>query len=154
MFYKLYIFYNSFSSIHLGRNMKSSSRLVAAGLVFIFLVVSLLMTSFDAEAISVTSCTTIDSPGSYYLTADLLSNTETCINITSSDVIFDGQGHTIGGPGMTLTGGPTTVPKHGVFVHSPATILNNVEVRNLQLLDWDDCILYEEADNGIIVKYK
>ena len=47
---------------------------------------------------SVSECGTISSPGDYTLDSDITDNTtDACIYINSSDVIFDGNGHTIDG---------------------------------------------------------
>lgn len=43
------------------------------------------------------SCRTISEPGQYVLTEDVENASETCIEITASDVVLDGDGHTIGG---------------------------------------------------------
>jgi len=47
---------------------------------------------------SVNECGTISSPGDYTLDSDITDNTtDACVYINSSDVIFDGNGHTIDG---------------------------------------------------------
>ena len=49
---------------------------------------------------NISSCTSINSPGEYTLTQDIIAlsyNGSGCINIYSNDVIFDGAGHTIDG---------------------------------------------------------
>ena len=44
------------------------------------------------------SCTVIDEPGRYVLTEDIEdADTDVCIDIRSSDVHFDGDGHTVDG---------------------------------------------------------
>ncbi|MEM2873829.1 MAG: right-handed parallel beta-helix repeat-containing protein, partial [Candidatus Nanoarchaeia archaeon] len=52
-------------------------------------------------SVNVANCINITTPGYYALTQDILnSHAECCINITSSDVIFDGQGHIVDGVGI------------------------------------------------------
>lgn len=44
----------------------------------------------------ISQCTTIDEPGRYVLTSDITdSGARHCIRIIASDVVFDGQGHTL-----------------------------------------------------------
>jgi parallel beta-helix repeat protein len=91
----------------------------------------------------ITSCTTISSPGLYTLTTNILNSTSTCINITASNVIFDGVGYMIDGIDALNT--------YGVYVYNSSTTLNNVTVKNLVVTDWDAGIWYRNAQNGSIV---
>ncbi len=94
-------------------------------------------------AISTSSCTTISSPGTYVLTADVIdSPADACFIITSSDVTLDGNGHTIDGTDRWTT--------FGVFVHNPDTALTNINIKNLRVLDWSYGIYYKAAINGVI----
>lgn len=52
-----------------------------------------------AAGTNVNSCTTISSPGEYVLTTNINNAVGHCINITSSNVTFDGAGYTIDGRG-------------------------------------------------------
>jgi parallel beta-helix repeat protein len=65
-----------------------------------------------------------------------------CINITSSDVIFDGAGYTIDGK--------DTYGTYGVYVYNPATALTNITVKNLKVSDWHFGIYYRNIQNGRI----
>ncbi|MEM4702942.1 MAG: NosD domain-containing protein [Candidatus Pacearchaeota archaeon] len=79
---------------------------------------------FTATPIS--SCTTISSSGVYELQNDIINSTnDSCINIIASNVIFDGQGHTIDGNDNVFT--------YGIYVYNSAT---NVTVKNVTLSDW------------------
>ncbi len=86
---------------------------------------------------SVNSCRTIDSPGLYELTSDITNlTTESCIEITSSDVIFDGQGHTI----------EKGIIGAGVNVSTTST-MSNVTVRDVTVDGGDDAFkLYAPFD--------
>ncbi len=91
-------------------------------------------------ATNVSSCTTINSPGVYVLNTSILSSgASRCIQITSSDVIFDGSGYTIDGVDGTNT--------YGVYVYS-ASGLTNVTVKNLKLSDWYYGIYFSNVQNG------
>ncbi|WP_456475477.1 NosD domain-containing protein [Candidatus Pyrohabitans sp.] len=90
----------------------------------------------------ITGCTTISTPGVYLLNTNLLNQGSTCINITASDVIFDGQGYTIDG---TDTWGT-----YGVYVYNSSATLTNVTVKNLNVTDWSSGIYYQNAQNGSI----
>jgi len=70
------------------------------------------------------------------------SGASTCINITSSDVVLDGQGHTIDGTKMASSS--------GVKVGNPKGPLTNVTIKNLNLSDWGVGLYYENTQNGSI----
>ncbi|WP_456368591.1 NosD domain-containing protein [Geoglobus sp.] len=102
--------------------------------VIVLLIVSIvyLVSPSMAETV-VNNCTVIDSPGYYVLTADILDNSSgVCINITASDVVFDGNGHLIDG-----TNGWDT---YGIYVYNSTTRLENVTIKNVNLTDWDYAI--------------
>ena len=92
----------------------------------------------------ISSCTTISSPGIYTLNSNIINSSATkCINITSSNVVFDGAGYTIDGIDTANT--------YGVYVYNPATALTNVTVKNLVVTDWGfSGIWYQNARNGNI----
>lgn len=108
----------------------------------------ILKSGFDAtpSALStqtISSCTIISIPGTYVLTQNILnSSASTCINITSSDVIFDGAGYTIDGTDAQNTS--------GVYVYNSASAIRNVTVKNLIVTDWTYGIYYYNAANGSI----
>lgn len=89
------------------------------------------------------SCTTINESGRYELTADITNTTaSTCIRITTSDVVFDGNGHAIDGRGTFGTA--------GVLVGSFGTQTTNVTVQAMNVTDWDDGIRYVNVNGGTI----
>jgi parallel beta-helix repeat protein len=100
----------------------------------------LLLAGGAGAATEINSCTTISGPGEYVLTADLASSV-TCINITSSNVVFDGAGHTISGGGDSWT--------YGIYV-SNSTILTDVNVKNVKVTDWKTGIYYNNIQGGNI----
>ncbi len=76
------------------------------------------------------SCMTIDEPGSYELTRDLVDRPEPiCIAIRASDVTLDGNGHTVDGTDADASVGI------GIY-GSRTTRTENVTVRDLQAEDW------------------
>jgi len=90
------------------------------------------------------SCAIISSPGEYVLNQSIIDSSATvCINITSSDVVFDGAGYAIDGNGTWDT--------YGVHVYNSTTDLTNVTVKNLKLTDWSIGIYYINVTNGGIV---
>lgn len=75
----------------------------------------------SANATTIESCTEINESGHYELAADLNGTQDgPCITITASDVVFDGNGHTIDTLGI------------GVRVKGTGT-LTNVTVSNLRI---------------------
>ncbi|WP_240145689.1 NosD domain-containing protein [Halococcus salsus] len=87
---------------------------------------------------AVDSCTTIDSPGTYTLSADLSADS-TCIRIAASDVTLDGNGHTI-------EGGSSGV---GVEASGDST-LSGVTVKNVETTGFTRGILFENVEDGTI----
>jgi len=82
------------------------------------------------SSLDVTGCRRIDTPGSYVLKNDILnSNIAKCIEILSSDVTFDGNNFTIDG---TDTGS-----SYGIYAHHTSKTLQNVNIRNVTLTDWN-----------------
>ena len=95
----------------------------------------------DAAAREVNGCEVIDSPGTYELAGDVSNtSTGTCIEITSGDVTFDGNGHTItdaGGDGRSV----------GVGVTSGTS---NVTVRNVTVDGWTVGVETRGAENVML----
>jgi parallel beta-helix repeat protein len=88
----------------------------------------------------VSECTTIDTPGSYELAGDISNSaTSPCIEVTASDVVFDGAGHEIDGVGNGT----------GVQVAGTGT-LSNVTVRNLRVTDWETGVRYATVSDGVV----
>ena len=104
----------------------------------IALLILLIPGGINARTI-INSCSTISSPGEYVLNQSIMdSSASSCINITSSDVIFDGASYTIDGVGAQNT--------YGVYVIS----MTNVTVKNLTVMDWHFGVYYSNVQNGII----
>lgn len=106
------------------------------------MVTGFLLSAFSVHGahaqIEIGSCTQITSPGVYALNQSILdSSANTCVNISSNNVIFDGNGYTIDGVHAPFT--------HGVFVAH-----ENVTVKNLTFRDWNYGIYFVEASNGSI----
>ena len=97
--------------------------------------------SASAAPMEIDSCTTITQPGEYVLTEDITnSNADTCIAIQASDVVLDGQGHTVDGVDDFSADGVV------VFGRDGAT---NVTVTNLTVTDWGTGIVYETTTGDI-----
>jgi parallel beta-helix repeat protein len=88
-------------------------------------------------------CMDINAPGYYNLTADIInSSAACCINITASDVVFDGNSHTIDGIGVSDTSG-ICVPG--------STALHNVTIKNVgNVREWGTGILLATVENGLV----
>ncbi|WP_440766223.1 right-handed parallel beta-helix repeat-containing protein [Natronorubrum sp. DTA7] len=95
----------------------------------------------SAEPEPETSQLVIDEPGVYTLTEDLTAG-ETAVTITSSNVIFDGMGHTITGDGSDDTS------KEGVLVYNSAERIENVTVQNLTLDGYGTGVRFWNVDEG------
>lgn len=97
-----------------------------------------------ANATPVDSCTTIDKPGHYVLTRDITGSSvgeeAACIEITASNVVFDGGGHTLSGNGSG----------HGIEVNGTAGSVSNVTVERLHAEDWSIGVFFLAAENGTI----
>jgi len=74
------------------------------------------------------------------LTADITdSGASSCIEITTSDVTFDGQGYSVDGTGSGI----------GINVTGSGT-LSNVTVRDVTVTDWDDGVRYSDVNGGLV----
>jgi parallel beta-helix repeat protein len=94
-------------------------------------------------AILVSSCTTISTPGVYVLTTNISdSNASTCINITTSHVLFDGQEQFIDGVSRWKT--------YGVSVYDPTKALTNVSIVRLRVMEWSYGIRVNDTERGLI----
>lgn len=99
--------------------------------------------SAQSGAIPIDSCRTIADDGRYVLTSDIENSTrKVCIQILSSDVVFNGQGHTI-------DSGNTT-ESVGIKVNNSLTTISNVTIRNVSTTGWTAGIFYLDATNGTI----
>lgn len=87
---------------------------------------------------SLDSCTTIDEPGTYVLTASVENGggtpiSQACIEITADDVILYGNGHAIDGRGVSHTKGVAVVNAE------------NVTLTNFTTSDWHAGVLVENG---------
>jgi parallel beta-helix repeat protein len=90
-------------------------------------------------ATPISSCTEIDSSGYYYLTGDLRGlkeGTDYCIGISASDVVLDGNGHSLTG----LENGK------GIYVSS----VSNVTIENLTVSQYETGIYLNSSSNNTI----
>jgi len=98
----------------------------------------------SASAENVSTCTTIDGSGEYNLTNDIAdSGAGTCLNVTASDVVIDGQGHAVDGVNATDSVG---IRLSG----SSDARVRNVTIRNVVLSDWANGINATHADDVTI----
>jgi parallel beta-helix repeat protein len=151
-------------------------RLHAAGIGAILVAVLAAVVVLNAGALAsgstpqgtigseIDSCTTIDEPGTYTLTADIENATaDTCIDVRASGVVLDGNGHTIdGGPNgsdaeafldATFENGTSPVAprwaNHGVAVRG-GTGATNVTVRDLHVSNWTYGVAYLDTEAGVV----
>ncbi|MGC9058640.1 MAG: hypothetical protein ACP5IJ_02305, partial [Candidatus Nanoarchaeia archaeon] len=86
--------------------------------------------------IPINDCMNITSSGYYVLNQSIIdSSAGICINISASNVIFDGDGHTINGIYSEDEG-----YTNGIYVYNPSTTLTNVTIKNVIVTDWGDGI--------------
>src|SRR5699024_10679716 len=97
-----------------------------------------------ANATPVDSCTTIDTPGNYVLTGDVtrsdVGEEAACIEITASNVVLDGAGHTLSGGGSG----------HGIEINGTVTAVSNVTVENVHAHGWTVGVFARGATDGTI----
>lgn len=75
---------------------------------------------------AIDSCTNITSPGEYELVDDIQTDEAgTCLRITAEDVVLDGNGHTIDGPG-------SDEQSTGIYPGD-----DDVVIRNLEITGWN-----------------
>lgn len=114
---------------------------ITIGVMLGLLVAGLFLVS-SASAVDVTGPVVIDRPGTYVLQKDIISTSEpVCIEIRSSDVTLEGNGHVISGKDISNS--------CGVLVHGEST-LSNVNVRNVVVRDWYFGVYYWGAKQGSI----
>ena len=94
---------------------------------------------------TVSSCTTIDQPGLWELSGDVVDDAATaCLRITSSDVIVDGNGHTV--DGVDADAGSDAVR----IVGTSGARLSNVTVRNIDVTGWERAVNATYANDTAI----
>jgi PGF-CTERM protein len=95
--------------------------------------------SVGAEATGIDSCTTIETSGSYELTADIENATNAaCIEIDSNNVTFDGNGHEIVSTG--LESAPAI----------DASANTNITVRNVTIRWWGTGVQFWNVTNSTV----
>ena len=98
------------------------------GIVLVIAFIVFFSSISHAETLKIDRCSVIDTPGYYLVVSDLTNLTaETCIMITSNDVILDGNGHTIKGVSQKF--------RTGVLIHSLFQI-ENVTITNITVKNW------------------
>jgi parallel beta-helix repeat protein len=104
-------------------------------------IVGTAVADWDGErSNTIDECTTINESGRYTLTTDIDdSEAQKCIQITASDVVLDGSGHTVDGRDGT-----------GSFGIEAGYRVDNVSVRNVVLRDWETGVVYRDVDGGEI----
>ena len=103
----------------------------------------LLILPAAAASIPVNGTVVITEPGTYVLQADMTgSGALICIDIQSSDVIFDGNGHTISDVNM----GNST----GIQVSNADLSVSNVTIKNVRLSNFYIGIELQKAQNSTI----
>lgn len=93
-------------------------------LVFIVLLV---LFSFSSYASDISACQVISSSGEYNLVNNILDSSSTaCIEITTSNVILNGNGHIIDGINTANT--------YGIKIYGSS--INNVTIKNVNISNW------------------
>ena len=91
----------------------------------------------------VTTCTVINTPGTYVLQNDIMDSTATkCIDIRTSDVIFDGNGHTIDGVDTSST--------YGIYAYNVSKTQQNITIQNGSIKDWGTGLYHKNGVNSTI----
>ena len=86
---------------------------------------------------AISGARTLDRPGSYYLTRDIINSDENiCIEVTASDVTIDGKGYRIDGLGQA--------DMTAIAVSSGA---KRVTIRNVRLTDWAYGVIFRDENH-------
>ncbi len=96
----------------------------------------------SAATVQITGPTVISSPGTYVLAQDIAANQSPAISIRCSNVVFDGNGHTIDGVDASSS--------FGIQVNNGNTPLTGVTVKNVKLTDWYDGLYLKYVNGGRI----
>lgn len=109
--------------------------LPAVAVVAALLVASMagpaVVTAQESSPQTITSCTTITEPGTYTLGSDIANaSANPCIDIESSDVVLDGNGHSITGDGDGIA---VAAIAHEERTQDPYA---NVTVQDLRVESW------------------
>lgn len=122
------------------------------------------------EATEINTCTEINTPGNYVLGSDLepespdqWENSDACLRINSSDVVLDGNGHSINGSTVSSENDSTSVAfARGIQVHDESTVdhddpaawLSNVTVRNVTLAYWGSSVHLRGAEDVVTENFE
>src|SRR3989338_5292575 len=133
--------------------------------LFIVFLMALMLNSLIVSAAPtiIDTCTIIDKPGDYELTADIIGNTLInplilnpfgagwfCIGIASSDVNLNCNGYSIdrSGPGLTGLRGLM-----GIYLARENALPNggisNVSISNCKVINYEDGIYFDDGGKGI-----
>lgn len=132
----------------------SRGQVAAAVVVALVLVAPLTAVAVPPSAVGTTqtaqqvdSCRTIDEPGEYELAGDVTGSADyACIHVAASDVVLDGNGHTVAGENSSGTG---VLVFRGEDVPAiPENALENVTVRNLTAVNWSIGVSAGKFDGG------
>ena len=107
---------------------------VLRSLLVTFFLLSIMLTISYAQAEPITPPAIITMPGTYELTGDVTGIYDGYgIKIESSDVILDGQGFRLHGSNRAGI---------GILVNKYGVALSNVQIKNINLGNWDTAIRY------------
>ncbi len=99
------------------------------------------------QAQQVDSCRVIDDPGEYELVGNVTASAaDACIHVAASDVVLDGNGHTIAG--QNASGDGVLVFRGEDGSPTPESALENVTVRNLTATNWSNGVAVGKLDGG------
>lgn len=109
------------------------------------ILLMILGTAFGATQV-INDCGNIDSSGDYMLGKDLDWSAwnmavSSCIKITSSDVVLDGESHYI-------IGNSAEVGTIGINVHNSGSTITNVTIKNVNVTRWDSGIYLNDSSNN------
>lgn len=104
-------------------------------------------TGASTQATTINSCTTIDSPGYYRLGSNVSQADGTCIEITASDVVFDGNGYDVNNSDPPEHDGFGRLAGTGVEVDNPDG-LTNVTVKNVHGYGWGHLLTVHNLTDG------
>lgn len=95
----------------------------------------------------ISSCTTIDQPGTYNIGNDFSVNsigqTDGCLVVDSSDVVLDGGDHTITGPDN----------RTGYAIEITNSHFSNITIRNLSAEQWREGIRWHTTQSSLIENF-
>ena len=132
----------------------SRGQVVAAVAVLLVFVAPLTAVSIPPSSVGSTqtaeqvdSCRTIDHPGEYELAGDVTASAaDACIHVAASDVLLDGNGHTVAGQNASGTG-VLVFRGENATAHVEGA-LENVTVRNVTAENWSAGVAVGKLDGG------